>query len=461
MQKRWYARVGYVIGGIVGLLLFVGLWIYCIATYGFLSGVGLGWLPAAIVAVIIGLLLRFLWGPLLFLVAIGAGWLARPDLVPTFDTLGILFSVLGVWVVWGVIQQRRERRQQESDDFPEYRPPPPKGEDQVSWVVSADGRCWRASDDAFDRLQEELASVGPRQDKTRQSEGADWAKPQQRSGKRGAHMKTIAIATLVVLAAALAFIQWPQQSPKQPQQQPPPQRTVKQSLQQIMRFDVEHTTGPVAIALGVHWEIWADGVIDDDAPRRFAELISTNHIPDGSSVHLNSPGGDLFAGMKLGRLIRDHRFATEIDIKADNQFGYKPGSCLSACALTFLGGQFRYLSQGTYGVHQFYPLAPDATDSDRAQIVSAAVVQYIRDMGVDTQLFTEMTEAGKDEMLVIPESRLSALGVVNDGETKTTWSIESFPQGLLPQKATRYCFGHTEVYTRVRTSQPPWNACHV
>lgn len=118
MQKRWYARVGYVIGGIVGLLLFVGLWIYCIATYGFLSGVGLGWLPAAIVAVIIGLLLRFLWGPLLFLVAIGAGWLARPDLVPTFDTLGILFSVLGVWVVWGVIQQRRERRQQESDDFP-------------------------------------------------------------------------------------------------------------------------------------------------------------------------------------------------------------------------------------------------------------------------------------------------------------------------------------------------------
>jgi len=36
--------------------VFLGTWIYCIATYGFLLGVGLGWLPAAIVGVIAGLL---------------------------------------------------------------------------------------------------------------------------------------------------------------------------------------------------------------------------------------------------------------------------------------------------------------------------------------------------------------------------------------------------------------------
>lgn len=40
-----------------GGLVFVGCWIYCIATYGFLLGVGLGWLPSIIVAYIIG----FLW----------------------------------------------------------------------------------------------------------------------------------------------------------------------------------------------------------------------------------------------------------------------------------------------------------------------------------------------------------------------------------------------------------------
>lgn len=40
------------IGGmwISGVIIFVGCWIYCIATYGFLFGVGLGWLPSIIVA---------------------------------------------------------------------------------------------------------------------------------------------------------------------------------------------------------------------------------------------------------------------------------------------------------------------------------------------------------------------------------------------------------------------------
>lgn len=34
----------------VATFTFIGTWIYCIATYGFLFGVGLGWLPALICA---------------------------------------------------------------------------------------------------------------------------------------------------------------------------------------------------------------------------------------------------------------------------------------------------------------------------------------------------------------------------------------------------------------------------
>jgi CheY-like chemotaxis protein len=47
---------------ITGVLTFIGCWMYAIATYGFLFGVGLGWLPSAIVAVIAA----YLW-PLLLL----------------------------------------------------------------------------------------------------------------------------------------------------------------------------------------------------------------------------------------------------------------------------------------------------------------------------------------------------------------------------------------------------------
>jgi len=46
-------RIGFIITAII---VFIGSWIYCIAAYGFLLGVGLGWLPSAIVAAIAGAL---------------------------------------------------------------------------------------------------------------------------------------------------------------------------------------------------------------------------------------------------------------------------------------------------------------------------------------------------------------------------------------------------------------------
>lgn len=62
----------YQVGGyIVGLIVFVGSYIYCIATYGFLLGVGLGWLPSLIVAA----LAAALW-PLLIFALIAFFWVA-------------------------------------------------------------------------------------------------------------------------------------------------------------------------------------------------------------------------------------------------------------------------------------------------------------------------------------------------------------------------------------------------
>lgn len=51
-DSQWY-NIGFII---TALITFVGSWIYCIATYSFLLGVGLDWLPSLIVAYIAGLL---------------------------------------------------------------------------------------------------------------------------------------------------------------------------------------------------------------------------------------------------------------------------------------------------------------------------------------------------------------------------------------------------------------------
>jgi hypothetical protein len=55
-----------IVGVITGVITFVVSYIYCIYEYGYLLGVGLGWLPSFIVAFVAGLL----WPVIAFGIAI-------------------------------------------------------------------------------------------------------------------------------------------------------------------------------------------------------------------------------------------------------------------------------------------------------------------------------------------------------------------------------------------------------
>ena len=55
-----------IISSIIAFVVFVGSWIYCINEYGYLFGVGLGWLPSIIVAT----LAYWLWLPALIIIEI-------------------------------------------------------------------------------------------------------------------------------------------------------------------------------------------------------------------------------------------------------------------------------------------------------------------------------------------------------------------------------------------------------
>ncbi len=59
-RRRYFLEEsnGYWIGyKVCFVLVFLGSWIYCIASYGFLLGLGLGWLPSGILAAVVS----FLW----------------------------------------------------------------------------------------------------------------------------------------------------------------------------------------------------------------------------------------------------------------------------------------------------------------------------------------------------------------------------------------------------------------
>ncbi len=62
---------------LVATIVFVGSWIYCVSAYGYLFGVGLGWLPSLIVAGLAALL----WPLILLLLVLGGMLLAVLSMV--------------------------------------------------------------------------------------------------------------------------------------------------------------------------------------------------------------------------------------------------------------------------------------------------------------------------------------------------------------------------------------------
>lgn len=65
-----YLAAGQKAAWILGGLTFIGAYVYCVATYGFLLGMGLGWLPSAILAFIIGVVAQFLWLPMMVIAVV-------------------------------------------------------------------------------------------------------------------------------------------------------------------------------------------------------------------------------------------------------------------------------------------------------------------------------------------------------------------------------------------------------
>lgn len=78
-EDRWYWAAGDVIGVIGAVICFISIYIAAIASVGWVLGVALGWIPAYLGAALCGVLLRFLWLPVLLIVVGGLamifGWI--------------------------------------------------------------------------------------------------------------------------------------------------------------------------------------------------------------------------------------------------------------------------------------------------------------------------------------------------------------------------------------------------
>ena len=171
-------------------------------------------------------------------------------------------------------------------------------------------------------------------------------------------------------------------------------------------------------------QVYLFGAIDADAPRRFEGLMRSRKIPPGSDIYLNSPGGDLHAGLALGRLFRSESMVTHLGApKKKSGYGATPrGSlCVAACAYAYLGGLYRWAVTGNdrIGLNPFNTSIAKTTDAGTPQ-VPVEIAAYLKEMGIDQQVLAQALTTSNDRVVWLAPEQMLASGLANNGRLPPT-----------------------------------------
>ena len=157
-------------------------------------------------------------------------------------------------------------------------------------------------------------------------------------------------------------------------------------------------------------------------------------------VSLESPGGSLDAGIKIGRAIWLHEAATVVE----------DGECASACALAWLAGRPRYKERGSrIGFHA--PSERTEIGPRRTSAGSAVVEGYLRNIGMTSWAIEYINEADPDEMQWLSRRDAEHLNIVY-----RDWQAVRVPRSgaASATKRTKRFPGEDAVYVEQSRSNP-------
>jgi len=189
----------------------------------------------------------------------------------------------------------------------------------------------------------------------------------------------------------------------------------------------------------------ADGEITETTPDKFEKLLNNESLSSKRNVVvvMNSQGGSLWGGLKLGQQIRSKSFDTHIGKMEMTQTGEPQiidGQCASACAYAFLGGKNRSKElKSAYGLHQISTKTTSAIPLNHAvksvQNLLSEISKYVDKMGVSPELVILATQTESERINWIDSSAMVTYRVINsDGLSQQkpwqlvqpkTWSVFS------------------------------------
>lgn len=166
------------------------------------------------------------------------------------------------------------------------------------------------------------------------------------------------------------------------------------------------------------------GEITSSDARILSRLIDTSKK---AIVHLDSIGGNLSAALEIGSKIRLSGASTSVSPGAE---------CLSACALIWLAGSNRYMSQSSIiGFHAAY--VDGETGPEEIGVGNAEIGAYLTHLGYSLEVVRLATIAPPDGMLYLSTDLAQAIGInpiVIDEDATETLSQKSQGQ-ILPKSS--------------------------
>ena len=160
-------------------------------------------------------------------------------------------------------------------------------------------------------------------------------------------------------------------------------------------------------------------------------------LTGGWSIAISSPGGDVDAAMKLGRLLR--RLEATISIKREY-------TCVSSCVLVLIGAVHRRIL-GRVGIHRPYIKTPKQAVTREAITLAyqnnlRRLHQYLSEMNVSERLADAMMAIPPEKLRYLSKSDLQDYGVL---EFDPLWK-----ETIDVQEAQKYGLARPE-YARRRT----------
>jgi ATP-dependent protease ClpP protease subunit len=122
-------------------------------------------------------------------------------------------------------------------------------------------------------------------------------------------------------------------------------------------------------------------------------------------IDLDSPGGELFSALEIGRVLRAERASVRVRDGA---------SCVSACVFVLMGATERDLDGGArVAIHRPSLDDPKPTGGDAiVEAMSAQLVAYAQQMNVPRRIIDDMMRIPADQLRWLRPSELAAYGVV-------------------------------------------------